>query len=140
MLSKVFIDDLKALKTGIFGMVLFCLHSCTKKCIDFFLISDNGDFKALNFFLSVDFISGLIATTFLGLLNHKLVSSETFSGIFLVINVKIKTKTHDLVSAGRFVRFSKSVVSFWKLRFLGVVKIPFLQKGQLFECFSMWCT
>ena len=31
-------------------------------------------------FLSVDFISGLIATKFLMLLNHKLLSSETFSG------------------------------------------------------------
>ena len=31
-------------------------------------------------FLSVDFISGLIATKFLLILSHKLVSSETFSG------------------------------------------------------------
>ena len=39
MLSNVFIDDLKALKTLEFSDLMFCLHSCTKKCgkyIDFF--------------------------------------------------------------------------------------------------------
>ena len=36
MLSKVFTGDLKALKTLEFLDWLFCLHSCTKKCINFF--------------------------------------------------------------------------------------------------------
>ena len=40
MLSKVIIDDLKALKPLEISEILFCLHSCTKKCIriDFFLL------------------------------------------------------------------------------------------------------
>ena len=36
MLSKVFLDDLKALKTLEFSDWLFCLHSCTKQYTDFF--------------------------------------------------------------------------------------------------------
>ena len=36
MLSKVFIDDLKALATLDFSDLLFSLHSCTSKYIDFF--------------------------------------------------------------------------------------------------------
>ena len=58
-------------------------------------------------FLSVDFISGLIAMKFLALLIHELISSETFSGIILfheyhVVEIsKLCTQTGngDLVSA-----------------------------------------
>ena len=82
ILSKVFIGDLKALKTLEFSDWLFCLHSCTNKCTDFFLIAGNGGFRALTFVLFEDFISGLIAMNFLRLLNHKLISSKTFSGPF----------------------------------------------------------
>ena len=66
---------------GIFGLV-FCLHSCTKKCTDLFSLQAMVILGHKHLFLSVDFISGLIATNFLGLLNHKLVNSKTFSGFF----------------------------------------------------------
>ena len=36
MLSNAFIDDSKAQKTLEFSDWLFFLHSCTKKCINFF--------------------------------------------------------------------------------------------------------
>ena len=77
MLSKVFIDDLKALRTLDFSD-LFFLHSCTNKCIDFFSLQEIVNLWHKLLFLSVDFISGRIATNFLGLLNHKLMTSETF--------------------------------------------------------------
>ena len=82
MLSKAFIDDSKALKTLKFSDWLFCLHSCTKKCIDFFPLQAMVLLGHQRLFLSVDFISGLIAMNFLALSNHKLGSSETYSGFF----------------------------------------------------------
>ena len=69
---------------GIFGLIVLStqLH---EEVHWLFLIAGNGDFRAL----SVDFISGLIATNLLGLLNHMLVSSGTFSGIFFLINIML---------------------------------------------------
>ena len=80
MLSKVFIYDLKALTTLDFSD-LFSLYSCTNKCIDFVSLQAMVSLEYYTWFHSVYFISCRITTNFLGLLNHKLVSSETFSGI-----------------------------------------------------------
>ena len=79
--SKVFTDDSKALKTLEFSDWLFCLHNCTKKCIDFC----NGDFRALIFVP----LCRLHLKNFLGLLNHTLLSSETFSGILFFYEHRI---------------------------------------------------
>ena len=48
-----------------------------------------------HFFLSSDFISGPIATNFLGLLNHKLVSSKTFSGFFFIHEYRVIKILHS---------------------------------------------
>ena len=82
MLSKAFIADSKAQNFLEFSDRLFCLHSCTKKCIDFFPLQAMVLLGHERLFLSVGFISGLIAMNFLALLNHKLGSSETFSDYF----------------------------------------------------------
>ena len=79
-LSKAYIDDSKVLKTLEFSDCLFSLHSCTKKCIDFFPLQAVVLLGYLLLFLSLDFISDLITTNFLVLLNHTLVSSETVLG------------------------------------------------------------
>ena len=77
--------DSKEMKTMKLSEQSFCLHSCTKNCTGVFPIANNRDysaFRTLSFVPLCRLHSDLIATKFLVRLNHKLVSFETFSGIF----------------------------------------------------------
>ena len=107
MLSKSFIDDSKAQKKLKFSDWLFCLHSCKKKCIDVFPFQAAVLSGHLFLFLSVDFISGLIATKFLALLNHELLSSETFSGILF-------SHEYSVIEISKFCTQTKTVRNGWK--------------------------
>ena len=104
MLSKSFIDDSKAQKKSDW---LFCLHSCKKKCIDVFPFKAVVLLEHLFLFLSVDFVSGLIATKFLALLNHELLSSGTFSGILF-------SHGYSVIEISEFCSQTRSVRNGWK--------------------------
>ena len=94
MLSKVFIDDLKAMKIlefsdcFFFSFFFFSFFFCTAErrnaFIDFFPLQAVVILWHQLLFLSVDVISGLIATNFLGLLISEL---GNIFGIFLSLRV-----------------------------------------------------